>query len=54
MMLNEESDSLTSIAYENEYFDQAHFIKDFKELTGVSPKAFLIDEKMALSSLFYK
>ncbi len=54
MVLNEEADNLTNIAYENEYYDQAHFIKDFKEFTGVSPKAFLTDEKMALSSLFYK
>ncbi|MES2774971.1 MAG: helix-turn-helix transcriptional regulator [Bacteroidota bacterium] len=32
--------SLTSLAYENGYYDQAHFIKDFKEFTGVSPKLF--------------
>lgn len=30
--------SLTSLAYENGYYDQAHFIKDFKEFTGMSPK----------------
>lgn len=32
--------SLTSLAYENGYYDQAHFIKDFKEFTGMSPKSF--------------
>ncbi|MEZ4949251.1 MAG: helix-turn-helix domain-containing protein [Saprospiraceae bacterium] len=34
MMLEDEPQSLTSIAVcENEYFDQAHFNKDFKEFT---------------------
>ena len=54
ILLNEEAESLTRIAYESEYYDQAHFIKDFKEFTGISPKAFLGNETMALSSLFYK
>jgi AraC-like DNA-binding protein len=54
MMLNKEDESLTSIAYNNEYYDQAHFIKDFKEFTGVSPKEFLGNDNMALSSAFYK
>jgi len=54
MMLNKEDESLTSIAYNNEYYDQAHFIKDFKEFTGVSPKEFLGNDNMALSSVFYK
>lgn len=43
--------SLTSLAYENGYYDQAHFIKDFKEFTGVSPKSFF-SENLKLSSLF--
>jgi hypothetical protein len=54
MLLNRQSESLTEIAYESEYYDQAHFIKDFKEFTGTTPKEFLEDGKMALSSLFYK
>jgi AraC-like DNA-binding protein len=41
--------SLTDLAYKNEYFDQAHFIKDFKEFTGLTPKEFYGDHlKMSL------
>jgi AraC-like DNA-binding protein len=32
--------SLTDICYENNFFDQAHFIKDFKKFTGESPEHF--------------
>jgi YesN/AraC family two-component response regulator len=53
-LLNRQNESLTEIAYESEYYDQAHFIKDFKEFTGTTPKDFLDDEKMALSTLFYR
>ena len=53
-MLNQTSESLTEVAYESDYYDQAHFIKDFKEFTGISPKEFLGNKNMALSSLFYK
>jgi hypothetical protein len=54
MMLNEPSESLTAVAYESDYYDQAHFIKDFKEFTGTTPKEFLGDDKMILSSIFYQ
>ena len=54
MLLNKKTEKLTDIAYESEYFDQAHFIKDFKEFTGINPKEFLGNENMALSALFYK
>ncbi len=53
LLLNKKSESLTDIAYESEYFDQNHFIKDFKDLVGVTPKEFLGHEHMALSALFY-
>ena len=32
--------SLTEICYENNFFDQAHFIKDFKGFTGQTPESF--------------
>ena len=54
ILLNKESKSLTEIAYKSDYYDQAHFIKDFKEFTGTTPKDFLKDDNMVLSSLFYK
>ncbi|MFS4466188.1 AraC family transcriptional regulator [Maribacter sp. 2210JD10-5] len=54
MILNQKSENLTNIAYENEYFDQAHFIKDFREFTGINPKEFLTNENLTLSALFYK
>ncbi|NMH89624.1 helix-turn-helix domain-containing protein [Flavivirga algicola] len=54
MLLDPKSENLTDIAYKSEYFDQAHFIKDFKEFTGINPKEFLTHENLALSALFYK
>jgi AraC-like DNA-binding protein len=33
-------DKLSDIAYENEYADQSHLIRTFKEFTGLSPLAF--------------
>jgi len=53
LLLNN-SENLTNVAYESEYFDQAHFIKDFKEFMGITPKEYLGDEHMRLSRLFYK
>ena len=32
---------LTSIAYYSGYFDQSHFIRDFKSFTGITPSAYL-------------
>jgi AraC-like DNA-binding protein len=54
LLLNKKSETLTDIAYESDYFDQNHFIKDFKDLVGVTPKEYLGNENMALSALFYK
>jgi AraC-like DNA-binding protein len=35
-------EQLIDIAYLAEYFDQSHMVKDFKSLTGYSPKAFFL------------
>jgi AraC-like DNA-binding protein len=35
-----EPKSLIEICYENKFFDQAHFIKDFKQFTGETPETF--------------
>ncbi|MFW5700934.1 MAG: DUF6597 domain-containing transcriptional factor [Cyclobacteriaceae bacterium] len=32
--------SMFQLAYDNGYYDQPHFIHDFKSLTGLTPKAF--------------
>ncbi len=49
ILLTKKVTSLTDLAYENEYYDQAHFIKDFKEFTGLTPKEFYGDHlKMSL------
>lgn len=48
-LLNQKKSKLTDLAYDNEYYDQSHFIKDFKEFTGLSPKEFYGDDlKMSL------
>lgn len=51
MLANQQFSNLTSIAYDGDYYDQAHFIKDFKEFTGVSPKKFYANN-LKMSSLF--
>lgn len=40
--------SLTSIAYECGYFDQSHFIRDFKAFTGLAPSSFSPENSSAL------
>ena len=56
IMLNQGSERLSRIAYDGDYYDQAHFIRDFKEFTGMTPGEFFKfeNEEMALSLQFYK
>ena len=51
-LLNGDYNSLTSLAYEEGFFDQAHFIKEFKQFTGQTPKDFYKDN-LKLSSFFH-
>ncbi|MGB1242623.1 MAG: DUF6597 domain-containing transcriptional factor [Chitinophagales bacterium] len=51
MLLTKNITSLTNLAYENEYYDQAHFIKEFKTFTGLTPKEFYGD-KLKMSLVF--
>jgi AraC-like DNA-binding protein len=39
-LIHSNDQDLTSIAYDSGYFDQSHFIKDFKLFTGLTPHAF--------------
>lgn len=38
--------SLTMVAYAGGFYDQAHFIKDFKAFTGLNPKQYFSEELM--------
>ncbi|WP_338119784.1 helix-turn-helix transcriptional regulator [Paraflavitalea pollutisoli] len=39
-LVNEQRFSLTSIAYDCGYFDQSHFIREFKSFTGYAPSLY--------------
>lgn len=51
LLSSNEFKDLTAIAYEGDYYDQAHFCNDFKEFTGVSPKHFYANS-LSMSALF--
>lgn len=40
VLLGEKDGNLTSVAYESGYFDQSHFIREFKLFTGTLPSSF--------------
>lgn len=44
--------SLTNLAYENGYYDQSHFIHDFRTMTGLTPKQFFDDCETPVSDFF--
>lgn len=51
LLLNGKFTSLAALAYQGEYYDQAHFIKDFKELSGFTPKE-IYGNELKMTSLF--
>lgn len=48
---NRELTSFTAIAYEGGFYDQAHFIRDFKEITGLNPKKYF-SENLEMARFF--
>jgi AraC-like DNA-binding protein len=40
MLETNSSKSLTTVAYEGGFYDQSHFIRDFKEFTGYNPNTY--------------
>lgn len=49
-IVTKKNSNLTSLAFENEYYDQNHFIKEFKSFTGVTPTKF-INEKRSVKEI---
>jgi len=45
MRRKHKNSSMFQLAFDNGYYDHAHFIHDFKSFTGLSPKDFFIDFK---------
>jgi AraC-like DNA-binding protein len=39
-LINKKDVPLTTVAYDCGYFDQSHFIRDFKSFTGITPSAY--------------
>ena len=52
-LVNRQAGNLTEIAYDSDYYDQAHFTRDFREFTGITPREFPDDAGMELSSIFH-
>jgi AraC-like DNA-binding protein len=48
VLVSKKNMPLTSIAYDCGYFDQSHFIRDFKSFTGFLPSAGIIENSSAI------
>lgn len=50
----EEAENLTDLAYRSGYYDQAHFIREFRKMAGVSPKEWFSKERENLKTSSWK
>lgn len=50
LLNNNQEIDLTSVAYLCGYFDQAHFIHDFKRITGIKPTIFIKERGQIIAS----
>lgn len=48
---NHEFESFTKVAYDGGFYDQAHFIKDFRQFTGLNPKKYF-SENLEMAKYF--
>jgi AraC-like DNA-binding protein len=48
LLVAKKNESLTSIAYECGYFDQSHFIREFKSFTGSTPSGYAPENSSAV------
>jgi AraC-like DNA-binding protein len=49
-LISQNDTSLTSIAYSCGYFDQSHFIRDFKSFTGMTPSGYTLNNSPLTSA----
>jgi len=52
-LLNTDYNTLAEVAYNCGYYDQMHFIKEFKLFTGSSPTQFLVEKKSLRQICFF-
>ena len=52
-LLNTDYNTLTEVAHNCGYYDQMHFIKEFKHFTGSSPTQFLVEKKSVRQICFF-
>lgn len=54
LIYNDNNNNLANLAYENEYYDQAHFIREFKTFSGTSPSKFIQERKTVKENTRYE
>lgn len=53
-LIQENNQSWTGLAYEASFFDQSHFIRNFKDFTGENPSDYSFDEKNMANFFLHK